>query len=145
MTPRSRSAPPKKPGPKKRPVPRPPKREAAGPIEMIDLPGGARPHPALGLGLWALGRWTTEDEAHTKATVARAYERGIRWFDTAEVYGNGRSERLLGEVLLAGTGVEVGFKIISSPHDALTRQVDASTYFGSSPVLELDGETEEEG
>ena len=46
---------------------------------------------------------------------------------------------------LERTGVEVGLKIISAPHDALTRQVDASTYFGSSPVLELDGETEEEG
>lgn len=45
---------------------------------------------------------------------------------------------------LERTGVDVGFKIISSPHDALTRQVDTSTYFGSSPVLELDGETEEE-
>ena len=69
-------------------------------IETITLPGKARPHPALGLGLWALGRWNPEDEARTKATIGRAYEHGIRWFDTAEVYGNGRSERLLGEVLL---------------------------------------------
>ena len=73
-------------------------------IETIDLPGGGRPHPALGLGLWALGRWTPEDEARTKATIGRAYERGIRWFDTAEVYGNGRSERLLGEVLARAPG-----------------------------------------
>ena len=68
-------------------------------IDTVELPGGARPHPALGLGLWGLGRWTPEDEARTKATIGRAYERGLRWFDTAEVYGNGRSERLLGEVL----------------------------------------------
>ena len=68
-------------------------------IGSIELGGKARPHPELGLGLWALGRWTTEDEARTKATIGRAYERGIRWFDTAEVYGNGRSERVLGEVL----------------------------------------------
>jgi aryl-alcohol dehydrogenase-like predicted oxidoreductase len=46
-----------------------------------------------------LGRWTPEDEARTKATIGRAYECGFRWFDTAEVYGSGRSERLLGEVL----------------------------------------------
>jgi aryl-alcohol dehydrogenase-like predicted oxidoreductase len=99
MTPSSRTASSKKPRPKRRPAPRLPKAGAAVPIETIELPGGARPHPELGLGLWALGRWTTEDEAHTKATVARAYERGLRWFDTAEVYGNGRSERILGEVL----------------------------------------------
>jgi myo-inositol catabolism protein IolS len=63
------------------------------------MPGSPKPHPALGVGLWALGRWTPEDEARTKATIGRAYERGLRWFDSAEVYGNGRSERLLGEVL----------------------------------------------
>jgi len=73
-------------------------------IETIELPGGARPHPALGLGLWGLGRWRPEDEARTKATIGRAYERGMRWFDTAEVYGNGRSERLLGEVLARTPG-----------------------------------------
>jgi len=90
-------------------APKPRARPAAGAapaaeIETIELPGGARPHPALGLGLWALGRWNPEDEARTKATIGRAYERGIRWFDTAEVYGNGRSERVLGEVLSRAPG-----------------------------------------
>ena len=42
-------------------------------------------------------------------------------------------------------GVEVGFKIISAPHEALSTQLDATTYFGSAPLLDLDGETEEEG
>lgn len=73
--------------------PRPPR------IETVTLPGGARPHPELGLGLWNIGRWTIEDEARTKATIGHAFERGLRWFDTAEVYGGGRSERILGEVL----------------------------------------------
>jgi myo-inositol catabolism protein IolS len=78
------------------------------PIGTRSLPGGARPHPLLGVGLWNLGRWSAEDEARTKATVGRAYELGFRWFDTAEVYGSGRSERLLGEVLhrAAGDGAE---------------------------------------
>ncbi|MCI4361219.1 MAG: aldo/keto reductase [Thermoplasmata archaeon] len=56
-------------------------------------------HPAIGMGLWALGRWTHEDEVRTTATLRRALEMGLRWFDTAEVYGTGRSERLLGDVL----------------------------------------------
>jgi len=72
-------------------------------IDSTPLPGSPKPHPALGVGLAALGRWGPEDEARTKATIGRAYERGFRWFDTAEVYGNGRSERLLGEVLLRTT------------------------------------------
>jgi microcompartment protein CcmL/EutN len=44
---------------------------------------------------------------------------------------------------LQSTGVEVGFRIISAPHEALTRHVDDSTYFGSASPLELDGEAEE--
>ncbi len=51
-----------------------------------------------------MGRWSAEDEARTKATIGRAYEQGMRWFDTAEVYGSGRSERLLGEVLRRAAG-----------------------------------------
>jgi len=44
---------------------------------------------------------------------------------------------------LQRTGVEVGYRIISAPHDALSRQVDGSTYFGSAALLELEGEAEE--
>ncbi len=76
-----------------------PARPGGAPIETIPLAAGKKGHPALGLGLWGLGRWTPEDEARTKATIGRAYERGVRWFDSAEVYGSGRSERVLGEVL----------------------------------------------
>jgi myo-inositol catabolism protein IolS len=81
-----------------------PPRPAESEIESIPLAAGAKPHPAIGLGLWGLGRWTPEDEARTKATIGRAYEKGMRWFDTAEVYGGGRSERILGEVLHRATG-----------------------------------------
>jgi aryl-alcohol dehydrogenase-like predicted oxidoreductase len=73
-------------------------------IESVPLAVGPKRHPQLGLGLWGLGRWGPEDEARTKATIARAYELGVRWFDTAEVYGAGRSERLVGEVLRRAAG-----------------------------------------
>jgi aryl-alcohol dehydrogenase-like predicted oxidoreductase len=56
-------------------------------------------HPRLGFGLWAMGRWTNDDETRTRIALERAVEHGIRWLDTAEVYGNGRSERLLGDIL----------------------------------------------
>jgi aryl-alcohol dehydrogenase-like predicted oxidoreductase len=88
----------------------PPKTGGATTVEIgsVAIAGTKKAHPALGVGLWGLGRWTAEDEARTKATIARAYEHGFRWFDTAEVYGNGRSERLLGEVLVrtADAGTE---------------------------------------
>jgi aryl-alcohol dehydrogenase-like predicted oxidoreductase len=80
------------------------RRKALAPRTASVLEGGlplgktGKLHPLLGLGLWALGRWRPEDEARTKATIGHALERGIRWFDTAEVYGAGRSERILGDV-----------------------------------------------
>jgi aryl-alcohol dehydrogenase-like predicted oxidoreductase len=80
------------------------RRRSAPPDAPVTITGGfplgktGRIHPPLGLGLWALGRWRPEDEARTKATIGRALERGIRWYDTAEVYGAGRSERILGDV-----------------------------------------------
>ena len=46
------------------------------------------------------------DEAQTKEVVDAAFERGINFFDTADMYANGRSEELLGE-LLAGRRARV--------------------------------------
>jgi D-threo-aldose 1-dehydrogenase len=54
----------------------------------------------LGLGLAPLGGLFTavgDDQAHT--TLERAWELGIRYFDTAPLYGNGLSERRAGHVL----------------------------------------------
>jgi myo-inositol catabolism protein IolS len=96
---------PRRPAVKPTPRRRRPRATPAPPlIGTLPLVGTSRLHPAIGLGLWGLGRWGPEDEARTKATLARAWERGVRWFDTAEVYGNGRSERVLGEVLRRTTG-----------------------------------------
>jgi myo-inositol catabolism protein IolS len=102
-TPRGPSRP-RRPSHPRRPAKAAPSAAALPPIATIPILGSSRPHPALGLGLWGLGRWGPEDEARTKATVARAWERGVRWFDTAEVYGGGRSERVLGEVLRRSAG-----------------------------------------
>jgi len=58
----------------------------------------------IGLGTWQFGsrEWGygpsyAEQEAH--AIVRRAVELGVTLFDTAEIYGFGRSERILGEAL----------------------------------------------
>jgi aryl-alcohol dehydrogenase-like predicted oxidoreductase len=51
-------------------------------------------------GTWqAGGDWGTIDTEQAKAAVRRALELGINFFDTAQAYGWGRSERLLGEAL----------------------------------------------
>src|SRR5882762_2593413 len=54
----------------------------------------------LGLGCmgmsWAYGQ---PDDAESVATIERALELGITFFDTAEVYGPYENEKLLGSVL----------------------------------------------
>ncbi|MGH7537132.1 MAG: aldo/keto reductase [Gemmatimonadales bacterium] len=58
--------------------------------------------PLLGFGAWAVGGsgWgEAGDEAERLAAIRFAQERGIAFFDTAPRYGNGASERLLGQAL----------------------------------------------
>lgn len=92
------------PGGRRRAAPTAPPAPSPPAPEGLPLGSTGRLHPPIGLGLWALGRWTREDEARTQATAARAVERGVGWFDTAEVYGAGRSERILGDVLHRAAG-----------------------------------------
>ena len=54
----------------------------------------------VGLGCWQLGgNWGDVSAAEAQATLFSAYEKGVDFFDTADVYGDGRSERMVGEFL----------------------------------------------
>jgi aryl-alcohol dehydrogenase-like predicted oxidoreductase len=66
----------------------------------------------VGFGCWAIGGpftdsvgggvpvgWHEADEAESAAALRRAFELGITFFDTADVYGTGDSERVLGRAL----------------------------------------------
>jgi len=54
----------------------------------------------LGLGTAPIGGWPSAvPREQAAATMARAYELGIRYFDTAPFYGSGFSEQVLGSVL----------------------------------------------
>ena len=66
--------------------------------------------PAIGIGCWAIGGpdnnlgmpmgWSTgADEARSLAGLETAWQHGARLYDTADVYGHGRSERLLGQLV----------------------------------------------
>lgn len=51
---------------------------------------------AIGFGAWAIGgTWGDTDDWAAMAALHRALDRGVNFFDTADVYGDGHSERLL--------------------------------------------------
>ena len=64
----------------------------------------------IGFGGWAVGgnafgnSYGETDDAVSRAAIRRALELGVTLFDTADVYGHGHSEALLGEVLADWSG-----------------------------------------
>jgi aryl-alcohol dehydrogenase-like predicted oxidoreductase len=51
---------------------------------------------AVSFGAWAIGgTWGKVDDSESLAALHRALDLGVNFFDTADVYGDGRSERLL--------------------------------------------------
>jgi len=78
--------------------------------ELVTFPGSATPVAPLGVGTWAWGDqgvWGMGgyDSALTEKTIAGAFDAsidaGVSLFDTAEGYGNGESERIIGRLLKA--------------------------------------------
>jgi aryl-alcohol dehydrogenase-like predicted oxidoreductase len=82
----------------------------------------------IGLGAWqfsqgkggALGVWSPLTSAQTDDIVKRALDGGIRWFDTAELYGFGRSERALAGALTRA-GIKPGEVVIATKWNPLLR------------------------
>ena len=53
----------------------------------------------IGFGAWAVGgAWGAVDDEQSIAAMKKALDLGVNFFDTADVYGDGRSERLLGRL-----------------------------------------------
>ena len=54
----------------------------------------------IGFGAWAIGgTWGATDDTESKAALNAALDAGTDFIDTADVYGDGHSERLIAEVL----------------------------------------------
>ncbi|WP_432849228.1 aldo/keto reductase [Amycolatopsis sp. CA-161197] len=68
---------------------------------------------AVGLGCWQLGAdWGTVDESEAMGVLHAAADEGVTFFDTADVYGDGRSETLVGRFHRErGDGVFVATKM----------------------------------
>ncbi|GHO84805.1 aldo/keto reductase [Dictyobacter formicarum] len=87
---------------------------------------------ALGLGCWAIGGeftidgrpagWGNVDDAESMHAIQRALELGITFFDTADVYGCGHSERILGQALAGRRNAVVIATKFGNVFDEQTRQ-----------------------
>ncbi|MGB6460923.1 MAG: aldo/keto reductase [Candidatus Acidiferrum sp.] len=53
----------------------------------------------IGYGMWGLAGWTGSDDAESLASLQRSVDLGCNFFDTAWAYGDGRSEKILGQIL----------------------------------------------
>ena len=68
----------------------------------------------VGLGTWQLGAdWGEVSEADARAVLDASAESGVTFFDTADVYGDGRSEEIIGSYLAdnPGAGITVATKM----------------------------------
>ena len=68
----------------------------------------------VGLGAWQIGAdWGNVDEDEALAVIGAAVDAGVTLVDTADVYGDGRSERLIGRYLREhpGHGLTVATKL----------------------------------
>lgn len=88
----------------------------------------------IGLGCWQFAQgqgvagrfWDTLSEAAIRGVVDAALKAGIGWFDTAEAYGNGRSEQKLAEALQS-LGVKPGAVVIATKWRPFLRRAASIT------------------
>jgi aryl-alcohol dehydrogenase-like predicted oxidoreductase len=74
-------------------------------MEQRQIPRLGRAVSCVGFGAWQLGAdWGDVPEADAVAALETALAAGVTFVDTADVYGDGRSERLVGRVLASCEG-----------------------------------------
>jgi myo-inositol catabolism protein IolS len=83
----------------------------------------------MGLGCWPLGgdQWGVQDDADSFAAIRAAFEVGITHFDTAQAYGRGHGEELLGKAIGAERErVFIATKIFYTPKEKVEGAIAAS-------------------
>ena len=60
----------------------------------------------IGSGTWGIGgaQWDAVDDKEAIGALQEALESGVTFLDTADVYGDGRSEKLIAEALRGRSG-----------------------------------------
>jgi aryl-alcohol dehydrogenase-like predicted oxidoreductase len=55
----------------------------------------------IGYGMWGMGGWSNSDDHESLQSLQTAVDLGCNFFDTAHAYGDGHSEKLLGQTVRA--------------------------------------------
>jgi aryl-alcohol dehydrogenase-like predicted oxidoreductase len=100
---------------------------------------------SLSFGAWAIGgTWGTVDDSESLAALHKAIDMGVNFIDTADVYGDGRSERLVArlkkersETIYVAT--KAGRRL--DPHDAAGYNRENLTFFIERSLKNLDTDT----
>ena len=53
----------------------------------------------IGYGMWGMGSWSNSSDDESLESLQASVEQGCNFFDTAYAYGEGRSEKLLGQIV----------------------------------------------
>ena len=61
----------------------------------------------VGYGMWGMGGWSGSDDKESIASLELAVSKGVSFFDTAQVYGDGRSEQLLARIVDGHNGKRI--------------------------------------
>lgn len=94
-------------------------------METRDLGGLAV--PALGLGCMGMSTaYGVRDDAESTATILRALELGCTFFDSADVYGDGHNETLLGAALKGRRGEAIIATKVGNLGRGAAKSVDGS-------------------
>ncbi|BAL91524.1 putative aldo/keto reductase [Actinoplanes missouriensis 431] len=81
-------------------------------MENRDFRRMGRSASVVGLGAWQLGAdWGQVSEADAHATLQAAVDAGVTFIDTADVYGDGRSEQIVGSFVKDKPGLTVATKM----------------------------------
>ena len=68
-------------------------------MELRELGRTGEKIPVVGLGTWAIGNSSGEQRREEIKAIQRGIELGMKLIDTAEIYGHGRSESLVGDAI----------------------------------------------
>jgi len=58
----------------------------------------------IGYGMWGMGGWSNSDDGESLESLQAAVDLGCTFFDTAYAYGEGHSEKLLGQTVRGNPG-----------------------------------------